>query len=71
MACQRGRGRGRSRGHSQPRCCSYPGVAGQAVLVDSNLAHTFFEKPGFRDMLIKYLAGSYDEIRDEPTGRAV
>jgi type I restriction enzyme R subunit len=32
---------------------------------NGQLFAAFFEKPGFRDLLIKYLAGSYDEIRDE------
>jgi type I restriction enzyme R subunit len=38
---------------------------------NGQLFAAFFEKPGFRDMLIRYLAGSYDEIRDDATGRAV
>ena len=32
---------------------------------NGQLFNAFFEKPGFRDALIKYLAESYDEIRDE------
>jgi type I restriction enzyme R subunit len=32
---------------------------------NGQLFAAFFEKPGFRDSLIKYLGGSYDEIRDE------
>ena len=29
------------------------------------LFNAFFEKPGFRDVLLDYLGSSYDEIRDE------
>ncbi|MGI9093363.1 MAG: type I restriction endonuclease subunit R [Mycobacteriales bacterium] len=32
---------------------------------NGQLFAAFFEKPGFREMLINYLAGSYDDIRDE------
>ncbi|MGI8761472.1 MAG: type I restriction enzyme subunit R domain-containing protein [Jatrophihabitantaceae bacterium] len=32
---------------------------------NGQLFNAFFEKPGFRDALMTYLAGSYDEIRDE------
>ena len=32
---------------------------------NGQLFNAFFEKPGFRDALLTYLAGSYDEIRDE------
>jgi type I restriction enzyme, R subunit len=32
---------------------------------NGQLFAAFFEKPGFREMLINYLSGSYDEIRDE------
>ena len=29
------------------------------------LFNAFFEKPGFREALLDYLATSYDEIREE------
>ena len=31
------------------------------------LFNAFFDKPGFRDALLDYLGGVYDEIRDEAT----
>ncbi|MEO6701271.1 MAG: type I restriction endonuclease subunit R, partial [Jatrophihabitantaceae bacterium] len=42
----------------------------ESLIVDRHeangqLFNAFFEKPGFRDALIRYLAESYDEIRDE------
>jgi type I restriction enzyme, R subunit len=42
----------------------------ESMIVDRHeangqLFNAFFEKPGFRDALIRYLAESYDEIRDE------
>jgi len=47
-----------------------PGTAIVAVIAGAQFAwprwfNAFFEKPGFRDALIRYLAESYDEIRDE------
>jgi len=35
---------------------------------NGQLFNAYFEKPGFRDALMEYLAGSYDEIRDEDAG---
>jgi type I restriction enzyme R subunit len=40
------------------------------MIIDRNeangqLFNAFFEKPGFRDLLMGFLAESYDEIRDE------
>lgn len=32
---------------------------------NSQLFSAYFEKPGFRELLMEYLATSYDEIRDE------
>jgi type I restriction enzyme, R subunit len=32
---------------------------------NGQLFAAFFEKPGFRELLIKYLSGSYDEIHEE------
>jgi len=45
----------------------------ESMIVDRHeangqLFNAFFEKPGFRDALIRYLAESYDEIRDESAG---
>jgi type I restriction enzyme, R subunit len=45
----------------------------ESMIVDRHeangqLFNAFFEKPGFRDALIRYLAESYDEIRDEGAG---
>ena len=42
----------------------------ESMIVDRHeangqLFNAFFEKPGFRDALIRYLAESYDEIRDD------
>lgn len=42
----------------------------ESMIVDRHeangqLFNAFFEKPGFREALIRYLAESYDEIRDE------
>jgi type I restriction enzyme R subunit len=42
----------------------------ESMIVDRHeangqLFNAFFEKPGFRDALMRYLAESYDEIRDE------
>jgi type I restriction enzyme R subunit len=32
---------------------------------NGELFNAFFDKPGFREALLEYLVGSYDEIRDE------
>jgi type I restriction enzyme R subunit len=32
---------------------------------NGQLFNAFFEKPGFREAFLEYLASSYDEIRDE------
>jgi type I restriction enzyme, R subunit len=32
---------------------------------NGQLFNAYFEKPGFREALMEYLASSYDEIRDE------
>jgi type I restriction enzyme R subunit len=42
----------------------------ESMIVDRHeangqLFNAFFEKPGFREALMEFLAGSYDEIRDE------